>query len=231
MTDRILLTLLGPLLLTQGRRLRRDLPVLPEPPGPREGTMGAGPPLGLLVVGDSSAAGVGAATQDEALLGQLLEHLSGRRTVRYRLVARTGWTTRHTLAALEKQPAESFDVAVTSLGANDATRLTEPADFVKQQQQLMAMFHERFGIGRVIVSGLPPMHLFPAMPQPLRWAIGRRARQLDQALARSLHDHPFARHLRSDFTLDAKKMAPDGFHPGPQIYRLWGSIVADLILS
>jgi hypothetical protein len=33
------------------------------------------------------------------------------------------------------------------------------------------------------LSGLPPMHRFPALPQPLRWYIGSRARDFDRALA------------------------------------------------
>ncbi|MEM8598518.1 MAG: SGNH/GDSL hydrolase family protein, partial [Bacteroidota bacterium] len=60
--------LLGPVLLAQGKRVRRVALKLPEPPGDRESTVGNGPPLRLLVVGDSSAAGVGAETQDDALL-------------------------------------------------------------------------------------------------------------------------------------------------------------------
>ncbi|RMD81354.1 MAG: SGNH/GDSL hydrolase family protein, partial [Candidatus Dadabacteria bacterium] len=57
---------LGPLLLWQGWRVRLNVPRLPEAPGPRQGRAGKGPLLRLLIVGDSAAAGVGAAHQDEA---------------------------------------------------------------------------------------------------------------------------------------------------------------------
>ena len=51
---------LGPLLLWQGRAVRARALKLPEAAGPREGREGQGAPaLRLLVVGDSSAAGVG----------------------------------------------------------------------------------------------------------------------------------------------------------------------------
>ncbi len=69
---------LGPLLLLQGRHVRRVTPVLPEPPGPRQGRSGAGPALRLLILGDSAAAGVGASTQGEALSGQLVQTLARR---------------------------------------------------------------------------------------------------------------------------------------------------------
>ena len=40
------------------------------------------------------------------------------------------------------------------------------------------------GLRCVVLSGLPPMHAFPALPQPLRTYIGSRAKRLDAVLAR-----------------------------------------------
>jgi hypothetical protein len=57
---------LGPLLLLQGRHVRRVTPRLAEAVGPRDGTAGNGPPLRLLIVGDSAAAGVGVPVQGRA---------------------------------------------------------------------------------------------------------------------------------------------------------------------
>ena len=75
---------LGPLLLPQSRWLKRNALRLPEAAGPREGGVGAGGPLlRLLVVGDSSAAGVGVADQAQALalpLARCLANGLGRRS-------------------------------------------------------------------------------------------------------------------------------------------------------
>lgn len=58
---------LAPVLLHQGRTVRRTALWLPEPAGPRQGVAGGGEPrLRLLVVGDSSAAGVGLQHQSQA---------------------------------------------------------------------------------------------------------------------------------------------------------------------
>lgn len=226
MTDRHILTLLGPILLKQGKALRRKLTVLPEPAGDREGVSGKGEPVRLLILGDSSAAGVGADTQDDALLGRLVKLLAADHRVEYKLVARSGATTAYTLACLEAMDPEPYDWAVTSLGGNDATKLTEPKDFQKQQLNLLTMLKERFGVSRVIVTGLPPMHLFTAMPQPLRWVIGRRARQLNKALRDGLIGHPFAEHLDTKFGREKALLATDEFHPGPKAYELWAEHVA-----
>ena len=124
---------LGPLLLLQGRWVRRVTPVLPEAPGPREGRAGEGPPLRLLILGDSAAAGVGAPAQAEALAGQLASRLAPRFDLRWTLVARTGDTTRDALQTLATMPGERFDVVVTSLGVNDVTSGRSPTRWMADQ--------------------------------------------------------------------------------------------------
>lgn len=222
---------LAPVLIAQGRRVRARTPRLPEPSGPRDGTLGAGPPLSLLIVGDSSAAGVGATTQDEALLGRTLTLLAPHRRVRFRLVARTGRTTMDALAALEALPAEPFDVAVTALGVNDVTARVPLGPWLAQQRALRERLATRFGVARTIVSGVPPMGEFPALPQPLRAWLGALADQRDAALRAAVSGLPDVRFvpLRA-FSADAA-MSADGYHPGPTVYGEWAERVSDAILE
>jgi lysophospholipase L1-like esterase len=222
---------LAPLLLWQGRRVRRDTPKLPEAAGPREGLAGAdrpGRPLRLLVLGDSSAAGVGAATQAEALSGRLLAALAPAlpRPVRWKLVARTGVSTREALALLEAEPAEPFDLAVVALGVNDVTALRPATAWLADVDRVCAALHARHRLRRVLWTGLPPMHRFPALPQPLRGVIGLHARGLDRSLARWCAHRPAglrprARHVPLPVMTDPTLIAADGFHPGPGAYALW----------
>jgi lysophospholipase L1-like esterase len=214
------------LLLVQGRRVRRTTPVLPEPPGPREGAAGEGPLLRLLVVGDSAGAGVGASSQDEALTGRIVAKLRDRFRVEWRLVARTGATTASTIRHLERIEAFATDAVVTSLGVNDVTGDVGVEKFLAQQGRLHALLRGKFGARLVLASGLPPMHHFPALPQPLRWYLGARARELDRALARALSDGRGAEHLPFEGDVDVASMAADGFHPGPAVYEAWGAAAA-----
>lgn len=226
-------TLLAPLLLVQGRRLFNTMPRLPEAAGAREGARGDGPPLRLLVVGDSSAAGVGVATQDDALLGQIVNRLATNYRVTFRLIARHGSTVSRTLAHLRKTEPEPFDVAVVSIGANDVTAGRDPGPWLKDYQTLVALLRERFGVQQVVVSGLPPMGAFPALPQPLRWVIGRAARRADAALKAWAASAPGVSYAGFDTQPSdplhgrpmTEIMAPDGFHPGPRIYDAWASRV------
>jgi lysophospholipase L1-like esterase len=78
----------------------------------------------------------------------------------------------------------------------------------------------------VLLSGLPPMHKFPALPQPLRWYIGNRAKQFDNALKALANTGSGCEFVKLGYTIDTQFMAADGFHPGPAIYALWGADVA-----
>lgn len=100
MLHQLLTLTLGPLLLLQGRRVRKTIPLLPEPPGERCGVQGRGPLLRLLLLGDSAAAGVGAGHQDAALVGNLVRELSESFGVDWVLQAQTGATTRSTSQSL-----------------------------------------------------------------------------------------------------------------------------------
>lgn len=221
--------LLGPVILAQGLAVRARVPKLPEPPGERRGQQGSGPPLKLLIIGDSAAAGVGARHQDEALLGQLVSRLSPRYLVSWDLQAKTGDTTAAALARLDAMAPRHFDVAVTSLGVNDVTKMVRLGDWLRQQTLLRSVLKKKFGVDRLIISGLPPMHAFPALPQPLRWHIGSRATEFNRALRKNLAADDETTFVDVRFTSDTTLMSHDGFHPGPDVYARWSELIADAI--
>ena len=220
---------LGPLLLLQGRHVRRVTPVLPEPPGPREGRAGRGAPLRLLILGDSAAAGVGAATQDGALSGRLVAALAPRFDLRWKLVARTGATTDDTLQTLAAMTRTPFDVVVTSLGVNDVTGGCSPGRWIAAQARLVALLRQEFGANRILLSALPPMHLFPALPQPLRAYLGAQALHYNAALRTFAQTTSGCTWVPLDLKQDRAHMASDGFHPGPAIYAAWAERLAQRI--
>ncbi len=217
---------LSPLLLAQGLVARSKTPLLPEPPGERVGSRGAGRSIRVLITGDSAAAGVGAPHQEQALLGQLVTRLAPSCRVAWRLVAKTGATTSSTCASLAALNQEHFDVAVTSLGVNDVTGGATVSRWRSEQARLRALLRDRFKTRLIVVSGLPPGPLFPALPQPLRWHLGKRARQLNRSLQADVQQEADCAFVSLDVDGDPAMMASDGFHPGPPIYALWANQVS-----
>ncbi len=218
---------LAPLLLGQALDLRRRALRLPEPPGPRSGTSGEGPALRLLILGDSSAAGVGASTQAEALSGQLVAALAATHRVSWQLTAKTGATTASTLARLSDTLPSSYDVAVVALGVNDLTSGVPLRRWLAQQRALRVVLRERYGIGTILLSGLPPMGDFPALPRPLRGLMGMTAARFSKAIQADVAQEAGTRYLPFEMSLTPDYMAEDGFHPGPKAYALWGHTLAD----
>jgi lysophospholipase L1-like esterase len=227
--DALLAIPLLPLLALQAWHVRRITPRLPEPEGEREGRRGEGAALALLVLGDSAAAGVGASHQDEALLGRLVAALADLPALQWRLLARTGDTTDDALRHLRAQRDLRADVVVTSLGVNDVTALRSARAFVAMQRRLIEHLRAHCGARRFLISGLPPMHAFPALPTPLRGFVGRHARRLDRALADWIATQADCVHLPFGELPAPAMMAPDGFHPGPPIYAEWAARVASRI--
>jgi len=225
---------LGPVLLWQGAGVRRKIRRMPEPDGPRTGVLGAGPLCRLLILGDSSAAGVGVAHQDAALSGQLLSALAEAWRVDWRLLAQTGWTTADAQAALETVAGQRFDVAVICLGVNDATTEVPVPAWLASYAALLDRLHRAHDVRRAYACGLPPMGIFPALPQPLRWYMGQVAGHRDRALARAIAARtapPWSHHLPMDLDIGPEDIAADGFHPGPRVYRAIGQGVAARLLA
>src|SRR5690606_12124042 len=103
--------------------------------------------------------------------------------------------------------------------------------WVGRLHRLTDALSAKFSVGRVMFSALPPMHLFPALPQPLRWYIGERARSFNRHLAEFAHKHERCTLLDPKFTSDISQMASDGFHPGPAIYASWAEAAASMLLE
>jgi len=222
---------LAPLLIVQALYVRAVTPRLPEPAGDRSGINGSGPLLSLLILGDSAAAGVGASTQSEALSGQLVSALGADFRVSWKLIAQTGQKAKDIVAKLEMLPPEKFDVVVTSIGVNDVTHGTDSKKWMNQQVRIVELLQSKFHSQHIMLSCVPPMHLFPALPQPLRWYLGMRAGRFNRALKKFAAGCKRCEFVSVDFPLETAFMAADGFHPGTPAYAIWAKQVAANIRS
>ena len=226
MNKTLLTTALMPLVAPQALWVKYRAGQLCEAAGPREGQTGSGPPLRLLILGDSSAAGVGVAQQDEALAGHVTRMLSVHFTVDWRVLARCGDTTGKALRRLQAEPARPYDVAVIALGVNDAKNGHPRCSFERNYSAILRHLQQTCGVQHIVMSGLPRLEEFQLLPQPLRTILAARTAFFDSLLAQMAQDHTGTYHLGFDDPLDPRDMASDGFHPGPRLYEKWGRWVA-----
>jgi lysophospholipase L1-like esterase len=219
---------LSPLLAWQAVRTRKRIPKLPEAEGRRQGAVGEGRVVRLLVAGDSSAAGVGVALQSQALAAPLARRLAERWSCRveWQLLARSGLNTSQTLNLMRAACARA-DVAVVVSGVNDVVEQISSQRAVHARASLLAWLRHHGGVQHVAFLPLPPVHRFHGLPQPLRWMAGADAQRHNTALRDWIAGAGEGVSL-VDLALPVNRgmLAHDGFHPGEKAYRYIAQAVA-----
>lgn len=235
----ILTALLLPVLLLQGLMVKMRTPILPGASGEPAGLIqGGGEPVDLVVFGESTVAGIGVDTYDQALAAQTASALAETlgRSVRWRAVGRSGMTARDLHAGFFQEGSpSSADIIIISLGVNDVLHMHSPGRYFRDLCLAIAEVRRIFGDIPVVIAGIAPVGTFPAIPHPLRLVLGLRVRVLDRAagvLSRSLknvYHCPGFNPARSD-GIDAC-FAGDGFHPNPLGYSLMGKRLGAFIVQ
>lgn len=227
-------------LLGQVHQARREIPRAQEPPPRADGRYGArlgGEPLTMVMLGDSTAAGYGAAKPRQTPGALLATGVSRRlgRPVRLHCLAVVGATSQRLApqveAALELEP----QLAVIIIGANDVTHRNNPHAAVRH---LVAAVRALRDIGAEVVVGTCPDlgTVLPIRP-PLRWLARRWSRQLAEAQtvgvveaggwAVSIGDL-----LGPRFAAEPHRMfGVDRFHPSPDGYAVAAAALLPTVLA
>ena len=221
---------LAPVLFAQGRRLRRDTPILPDAALPWTGTVTGENPLRLLVLGDSTAVGVGSETQGDALPGNLARELRERwgRGVEWTAIGESGATSRDLVERFLPLALEAeYDFVFLTVGANDALKIRTRAAFSRDVRSILSQLRSRNPDAVLMMSSLPAFYRFELLPQPLKQSLYRHSSSLESA-ARSVvagFDNCFMSPKPPPYTEGF--FASDLFHPSSQGYRDWARFAID----
>lgn len=224
----LLAGLLAPLWLPLAWHARRHALRLPPAAGPQSGLAGGpgtGAALQLLLIGESTVAGVGVETQAEGLAAQLAQALAtSEQAVAWRALGENGITAAE---AAERLLPQSLDapaaLVLLVFGVNDCTHFSSRRAWRAGLECLARAWQARGA--QVVFSAVPPLAHFHALPWLVRRLLGLRAALLDrdlQALAARLG----ARHCALDMPFAAQYLARDGYHPSALGYRLWAQALA-----
>lgn len=223
-----------PFLFPQALYVRKTAPRFPPAGGPPAGTSGNGEERRLLAIGDSIVAGVGASELPKALVGQTAVALSSSldSRVSWQAIGVSGYNSSKVLARLvPKLPDVAADFIIVSVGVNDVTSLTTIPTWRTNLSLLLDKLQTHSPDARIAVAGMPPLHGFPLIPQPLRTVFGLRGRSFEESTREVVDRVSGAVHVPVDFEPGPDRFAGDGYHPSEASYAEFGRHMADALLG
>lgn len=236
-----------PFLYFQGKKIRRTVPVLSEAGDPDGISFGRSKQrLHVLLIGESTMAGVGVDSHETGFAGTLARKLSEqlRTTVSWQVFARSGYTARlmaHRL--LPKVTTTHVDLIVIGVGGNDAFRLTTPAKWRRHITVLIKILKQRFSDAPIVFINMPPIKEFPAFTPLIRLVIGNLVQILGQELQKVTDKFDRVYYNKEIIRLKDWKgrfnsqLPPDelffrdGVHPLSLTYQTWAEDTVRFILD
>lgn len=214
----------APFLYVQSQIVRWKVGLLPDAALP-EGVSGEGENESkLLVIGESTVAGLGAETHEKALAGQFARGISEKtgRQVRWVAVGRNGVTARRTIdELLPLVPKDRYEYILLGLGGNDVMKLSSPKKWRHDMLELLGIVRDRNPDAVIFISNCPMIKYSPIMPEPIKGILWRLSvmhdaniREFTASLDR-VHYYP----QPADVRLEG--FFADGIHPSEQGYADW----------
>ncbi|MEV4614447.1 SGNH/GDSL hydrolase family protein [Kitasatospora sp. NPDC049258] len=219
------------LLLTESRLAVRAIGLLDGDAPRADGVYGEAflepgdvrPPLRLVFLGDSTAAGLGVTRGQEtpgALLASGLASVAERR-VRLRNVAVSGARSSDLARQVELALPYRPQLAVIMIGANDVTRRSPASQSVRQLAD--AVLALRAAGCEVVVGTCPDLGTIKPVRPPLRWVARRVSRQLAAAQTIAVVEAggrtvSLGSLLGPEFAARPEMFAADRYHPSAQGY-------------
>ncbi|MCX4700214.1 MULTISPECIES: SGNH/GDSL hydrolase family protein [Streptomyces] len=185
------------------------------------------PPLRLVILGDSTAAGQGVRRSGQtpgALLASGLAAVAERPVV-LRNVALPGATSDdldRQVALVLADPAPVPDICVIMIGANDVTTRMPPTRSVRHLAA--AVRRLRTAGAEVVVGTCPDLGTIAPVQQPLRWLARRASRQLAAAQTIGAVEQggrtvSLGDLLGPEFAANPRELfGPDNYHPSAEGY-------------
>lgn len=219
--------------------LRADGVYLPDGTGPLAACHAratAPDPIRVAVLGDSSAAGVGAEVEGHlpgVLVARGLAEES-ERPVRLDTYAVSGCTSRDLAPQVELALANSPDVVLMLIGANDVTKRIAPQAAAAMLGEAVRRLRAE-GVA-VVVGTCPDLGVVRLIPQPLRgvvrtWSLTLARLQRAAVQRAGGRAVPLADLLASEFLTRSDFFSRDQFHPSDAGYEAAASVLLPAVCA
>jgi lysophospholipase L1-like esterase len=190
----------------------------------------AGAPLEYVVLGDSTAAGVGADYESGIAVGTATE-LGRTRRVTMTNFGVSGARVRDVVRdQLDAAVARKPELVLLAVTPNDVTHLTCIRSMRRDLETIVTRLRAANPHVAIVVTGSADMSAPPRIPRLLRPVAGWRTRAvnrmvIDVAAKRGLTFAPIARETGPLFHRDPTLFDTDGFHPNARGYAAWRAVL------
>lgn len=229
-----------PLLYIQGKRVKAEVPDLPEAEG-KKGFVGkTGKAFSVLILGESTMAGVGVGHQEQGFAGYLGRYLADKlpdHLIKWEVVAKSGYKAADVIQHLVPQlPKNKPNWLVIGLGGNDTFQFSWPWKWRRDMGNLMNILEKKYPQTPITCIHLPPVHRFPVFTPLLRWVMNNWVEMLRIQLYKEVRNRPNVFFIKEELNFDdwMKKHNPllvpadffsDGVHPNELAYKVWAKEV------
>ncbi len=190
----------------------------------------SGPMIRYVVLGDSTAAGLGAPYED-GIAVRTARHLGETGEVTMHNFGVSGARMRD-LAELQLPQAEALspNLVLLSAAANDVTHLTSIPSMRRRLREVVGRLRAANPDVRIVVTGAPDMGSPPRVPWVLRWAASLRTNMVNrmfraEATNLRLVFAPIAEQTGPQFRRDRTLFHADRFHPNARGYATWVAVL------
>ncbi|WP_433498034.1 SGNH/GDSL hydrolase family protein [Sphaerimonospora sp. CA-214678] len=192
--------------------------------GPFPGDAVSGEPISMVMLGDSTAVGLGMTDPADTPAVNIALGLAtvAERPVRLHVYGESGAESAHLDGQVDRAIEARPEIAVIFIGANDVTSATSPARAVRHLQTAVRRLREAGA--EVVVGTCPDLGTIRPLAQPLRWVTRRWSRLLAAAQTVAVIEAggrtvAFADLLGPEFDANPAEMfGPDRYHPSAQGY-------------
>lgn len=236
---------LFPFMYFQGKKIKKNIPSLPEATGNEGFIENKGKVYNLLTIGESTIAGVGVKEQKNGFTGALATQLAEQSNykINWKVVAKSGYTAidvaDQLIPSIKEFPP---DLIVIGLGANDAFNLNSPKTWRTGIEKIINQLHQQFPNSPIVFINMPPIHAFPAFTKTIQSVIGNLVDLLGDELELIVQKYSFVFYNNEKILF--KKWLPkikgatsisdlfsDGVHPAQMTYQVWGQETGKFIFE
>lgn len=235
-----------PLMYFQGKKIRANVPILPEAKGIEGKSIeNSNRTLRLITIGDSSMAGVGVETHKEGFTGNLANELASKFSadVIWKVYAKSGYTAKKVKDILVPSIEEGeLDLIVIAVGGNDALKLTSLKAWIHNIKGLIAAIRIKYKQQPIVFINMPPIQDIPVFTSLIKFIIGGLMDIFSDVLQNLVKDmdgvYYYPRKIiykeyvkRFHLDADASAFFSDGFHASKLAYQVWAKDVSNFLVE